>query len=142
MDVNRVNYQPAPPPPPSPGSGDFAPAAAPPPPAQASAPAPAAAPAPAPAVMDVQAYVQAEARAAQRFAESDTLSRAVSDINTSMAMHARHLSVSFHEATGRRMVTVYDSITNEAIREIPPQQVLDAHASILELAGLFMDTRG
>ena len=32
--------------------------------------------------------------------------------------------------------------TNEAVREIPPQRVLDAHASLLELAGLFMDTRG
>jgi flagellar protein FlaG len=92
--------------------------------------------------MDVQAYVAAEVRERSESMGMDALSRAVSAINTSISSHSRHLSVSFHEATGRRMVTVYDSETNEAIREIPPQRVLDAHASILELAGLFVDRRG
>jgi flagellar protein FlaG len=73
---------------------------------------------------------------------TETLRRAVGEINASMATHGRHLSIEFHEPTGRRMVTVYDSETNEAIREIPPQRVLDAHANLLELAGLFVDSRG
>jgi flagellar protein FlaG len=90
--------------------------------------------------MDVQAHVAAESR--DRFENSEMLTRAIGEINNSISTYSRHLSVSFHEATGRRMVTVYDSVTNEAVREIPPQRVLDAHASILELAGLFMDTRG
>jgi flagellar protein FlaG len=92
--------------------------------------------------MDVQAFVAVEPQAPERTDSPDVLSRAVGEINSSIAIHGRHLSVSVHEATGRRMVTVYDSVTNEAVREIPPQRVLDAHASILELAGLFMDTRG
>jgi flagellar protein FlaG len=129
MDVNRTNYQAAPPP--STETGDFAPAPA---PVQAT---------PAPAQIDVQAYVRAVAESPYSSSEApDTLPHAINEINTSIAMHSRHLSVSFHEATGRRMVTVYDSVTNEPIREIPPQQVLDAHASILELAGLFVNTRG
>jgi flagellar protein FlaG len=128
MDVNRVGGY-APPPP---GTGEFV------------APTPAV-PAPAPPVqIDVQAHIASETR--ERYESSgtgtDALSRAVGAINTSISSHNRHLSVSFHEATGRRMVTVYDSETNEAIREIPPQRVLDAHASILELAGLFVDSRG
>ena len=72
----------------------------------------------------------------------ESLRRAVAAVNTSIASHMRHLSINFHEATGRHIVTVYDSETNKAIREIPPEKVLDAHASILELAGLFVDQRG
>ena len=74
--------------------------------------------------------------------EPDPLSRAVTAVNTSIASYSRHMSIKFHEPTGRRIVTVYDSETNEAVREIPPERVLDAHASLLELAGLFMDQRG
>ena len=72
----------------------------------------------------------------------ESLRRAVAAVNTSIASHMRHLSINFHEPTGRHIVTVYDSETNQAIREIPPEKVLDAHASILELAGLFVDRRG
>jgi len=39
-------------------------------------------------------------------------------------------------------VTVYNSDTNEVVREIPPDRVLDVHANVMEMAGLFMDTRG
>jgi flagellar protein FlaG len=52
------------------------------------------------------------------------------------------MSIGHHEATGRTMVTVYNTDTTEVIREIPPERVLDAHASLLEMAGLFMDKRG
>jgi uncharacterized FlaG/YvyC family protein len=59
-----------------------------------------------------------------------------------MATHRRHLSIRHHEPSNRRIVTVYDSDTNEAIREIPPESVLAAHANMLEMAGIFLDTRG
>jgi flagellar protein FlaG len=38
------------------------------------------------------------------------------------------------------MVKVMDINTNEVIREIPPEKVLDAFAAALELAGVFVDT--
>jgi flagellar protein FlaG len=72
----------------------------------------------------------------------DSLRRAVDEINSSLAMHRRHLGIRFHEPTNRRVVTVYDSDTNDIIREIPPERVLEAHANMLELAGLFMNTLG
>jgi len=72
----------------------------------------------------------------------ELLQLAVREVNTIMASHGRHLNIRMHEATGRRIVAVYDSASNEVVREIPPESVLDAHASMLELAGLFMDTRG
>jgi flagellar protein FlaG len=83
-----------------------------------------------------------EARGAEREGRADTLQRAVSEINSTLTSYRRHLGIRFHEATNRRIVTVYDTDTNEAVREIPPESVLDAHAHMLELAGLFVDSRG
>ena len=121
MDVNRLdgtNVQ-APPPPPVRGASGG--------------------PLPSPAAV---AYVYEPRQAEVHGAGSESLRRAVAAVNTSIASHMRHLSINIHEPTGRHIVTVYDSETNKAIREIPPEKVLDAHASILELAGLFVDRRG
>ena len=123
MDVTRVSsnsveYQP-PVPPPARVGGETAVQA----PAQASP------------VADSQPYPDSRE-------SSEALSRAVRAINSTIAAYSRHLNISFHEPTGRNIVSVYNSETNEVIREIPPQRVLDAHASLLELAGLFVDTRG
>jgi len=130
MDVNRVsNYQ-APPPPPTTGAGQGVDVSAP-APVQSASPAPAPAP-----VYDAAAPVEGNTGG------PDPLRRAVSEINSSLAAHGRHLSIHLHEATGRRVVTVYNSDTNEVLREIPPDRVLDAHANVLEMAGLLVDTRG
>jgi flagellar protein FlaG len=36
---------------------------------------------------------------------------------------------------------VIDENTNEVVREIPPEKILDVMASIMELAGLIVDER-
>jgi flagellar protein FlaG len=124
MDVNRIStYQP-----------QAAPAA----PAQPETPAPSAA-------VQIQAAVQPEQTTPainEGVTTPDPLRRAVASINSSLAVHGRHLSIHMHEGTGRRVVTVYNSDTNEVVREIPPDRVLDAHANVLEMVGLLMDTRG
>lgn len=132
MDV-RINGSgyPAPAPPPLPGSGEFSPA-----PVQAAeiyTPAPSQPP----AASEIR-----EERAGERTEYRDALRRAVDEINSSIAIYRRHLSIRHHEPTNRRIVTVYDSDTNEAIRQIPPESVLEAHASMLEMVGLFVNTRG
>ena len=86
--------------------------------------------------------VQESAVAGENSLVPEMLQRAVVEINSSLAAHSRHLSVSMHEATGRHVVTVYNSDTSEVVREIPPARVLDAHANMLEMAGLFVNTRG
>lgn len=48
---------------------------------------------------------------------------------------------SIHEATKRISVTVLDKDTNEVIREIPPEKVLDVVAQMWDMAGLFVDER-
>jgi uncharacterized FlaG/YvyC family protein len=73
---------------------------------------------------------------------NDALSRAVTDINQSISQHMRHLEIRIHDATNRPIVTVYNSVTNEPIRTIPSEQILDAHANMLEMVGIFVNARG
>jgi len=46
-----------------------------------------------------------------------------------------------HEQTKEIMVRVINSETNEVIREIPPEKILDLVAKIWELAGILVDER-
>jgi uncharacterized FlaG/YvyC family protein len=71
-----------------------------------------------------------------------SLDRAITDLNKTLAPNMRHMSVETHTATGRIMVAVYDTHTQEVIREIPPERVLDTHAGLLEMAGLIVNTKG
>jgi flagellar protein FlaG len=134
MDVNRAydgGYQP----PVMPGSGEFVPM-----PIVGGQATEVAYEAPAPVAQEVRVE-RAEGRESR--GDSDAgLRRAVSEINSSITIYRRHLSVRMHEPTNRRIVAVYDSDTNEVLREIPPERVLEAHANMLEMVGLFMDTRG
>jgi len=116
MDVNQVSYQA---PAPTPGSREVAPA--PPMPGTGASRVP---------------------ETAERAEVSDALlRRAVSEINSSIGIHRRHLDIRHHEASNRVVVTVYDSDTNEVVREIPPERVLEAHVNMLEMVGIFVNTR-
>ncbi|HHX94548.1 MAG TPA: flagellar protein FlaG [Clostridia bacterium] len=48
---------------------------------------------------------------------------------------------SVHEGTEKIMVKVIDEGTDEIIREIPPEQILNMVAKMWELAGLLVDKR-
>lgn len=126
MDVRTTGNGYAAPPPPLPGTGSTAYA-------------------PATEAVEVRRFpsnegVEVEARPAAEY--RDALSRAVEDINQSISQHMRHLGIRIHEATNRPIVTVYDSTTNEAIRTIPSERILDAHANMLEMVGIFVNARG
>jgi len=47
-----------------------------------------------------------------------------------------------HERTGRIMVKLIDKETDEVIKEIPPEKILDLVASIWDLVGILVDERG
>lgn len=53
----------------------------------------------------------------------------------------RKIELSVHEKTGDIMIKVYDTETNEVIREIPPEKIKDMVANMLERAGLLVDER-
>ncbi len=48
---------------------------------------------------------------------------------------------SIHEGTKEIMVKVIDEKTNELIKEIPPEKILDMIAKMWELAGILVDER-
>lgn len=66
---------------------------------------------------------------------------AVDNANKVLITSARKLSYSIHEKTKKVMVTVINAETEEVIREIPPEKVLDHYAKMLELTGLLVDER-
>ena len=67
------------------------------------------------------------------------MNRAFDEANRRLAPTRSELRISVHEATNNIMVVVKNSDTGDIIREIPPERVLDALASAMELAGLFVD---
>jgi len=117
MDVKRVNDGYVAPLPPTPGSEGYIPESVTPP-------------------------VTSARESGSERKEPNVLNRAVDSINSSIEVHGRHLGIRYHEPSKRRVVTVYDSETNEVIREIPSEKVLDAYANMLEMLGIFVDTRG
>lgn len=51
------------------------------------------------------------------------------------------LSFALHEGSDRMMVRVMDVETGEVVREIPPQELLDTVARIMQFVGLLLDRR-
>ena len=56
-------------------------------------------------------------------------------------MHNIGLQFSVHEATGRTMVKVVDNETENLIREIPPEELLDVADKIGEMLGILFDKK-
>lgn len=61
--------------------------------------------------------------------------------NESLAMIQTRFEFSIHEKTKEIMIKVYNKETDELIREIPPEKILDMIAKMWELAGLFVDEK-
>jgi len=53
----------------------------------------------------------------------------------------RRLSFSIHEGSERIWVRVIDRDTNEVVKEIPPEELLDVIASIRSMVGLLLDEK-
>ena len=69
------------------------------------------------------------------------LKGAVKTANKRLESYNRRVQFSIHEKTGDVMIKIYDAITNEVIREIPPEKIKDMIANMLEQAGLLVDER-
>ncbi len=66
---------------------------------------------------------------------------AVDSINGVIEHVHRSLRFVVHEDTNRMMVRVVDALTDEVIKEIPPEEVLDTAARIREMIGVLIDER-
>jgi len=66
---------------------------------------------------------------------------AIEKANKAILGGNRRFEFSIHEQTNQILVRIYDSETEELIREIPNEKILDMVAKICEMAGLFVDER-
>ncbi len=66
---------------------------------------------------------------------------AIQKANKAILGGNRRFEFSIHEQTNEIVVKVYNSDTNELVREIPNEKILDMVAKICEMAGLFVDER-
>jgi flagellar protein FlaG len=66
---------------------------------------------------------------------------AIERANKAISIANRKFEYSIHEKTHEIMIKVIDSDTNEIIREIPPEKILDMVAKMWEMAGLIVDER-
>lgn len=64
---------------------------------------------------------------------------AIEKANRSVAGASTRFEFSIHEKTKQIMVKVIDKESNELIREIPPEKILDIIAGIWDTVGLFVD---
>ena len=61
--------------------------------------------------------------------------------NDQFVAYDRKFEFSIHEKTKQIMVKILDSTTNEVIKELPPEKVLDIVAGLWEVAGIIVDKK-
>ena len=66
---------------------------------------------------------------------------AIERANRAISGANRKFEFSIHEQTKAIMIKVLDADTNQVIREIPPEKILDMVARMWEMAGLIVDER-
>jgi len=67
--------------------------------------------------------------------------RAADDFNRAFQSLEIEARFSVHEASGQLIIDVLDTRTGEVIREIPPRELLDRWAQMMDLMGLLVDDR-
>ncbi len=71
----------------------------------------------------------------------EQLDEAILQMNQAAQALNVELRFSIHEGTDRIMVQVVDKQSQEVIREMPPERVLNMVAQIQNMIGLFVDSR-
>ena len=71
----------------------------------------------------------------------EDLERAVEDSNELIFRNEEQFKFEVHERTNRIMVKLVNTQTDEIIKEIPPEKILDLVANIWDLVGILVDER-
>lgn len=72
----------------------------------------------------------------------DELEQAVEQSNRLLFKDDNRFEFKIHEGTGRMMVKLINKESNEVIKEIPSEKILDLIANIWDLVGILVDERG
>ncbi len=69
------------------------------------------------------------------------LEKAIEGLNSTLEILDRGLRFDVHKETDRMIVQVVDKGSDEVIREIPPEKMLDLLAQIRDLVGIVVDEK-
>lgn len=72
---------------------------------------------------------------------NDELFRSIERANEKVMVRNTELRFSVHEKTKEIMIKVMNTETQEVIREIPSEKILDMIANFMEIAGLYIDKK-
>lgn len=70
-----------------------------------------------------------------------TVEELVDKFNNAMQEHQTHIKVKMHHNMNAIMVTIVDSNTDEVIKEIPSEKMLDMMYNLCVKSGLFLDEK-
>lgn len=76
----------------------------------------------------------------KRYTEEELI-KSIESANKQFVVFDRRFEFSIHEKTKQIMVKIIDVTTDEIIREIPPEKILDLVAAIWEISGIIVDER-
>ncbi len=76
----------------------------------------------------------------KRITEEEAI-RLIEKANKDFIVYDRRFEFSIHETTKQIMVKIIDVSTDEVIRELPPEKILDIVAAIWEVAGIIVDRK-
>lgn len=77
----------------------------------------------------------------QEHSEKEDLERVTYEANKALETVNTQLKFRVHEGTGRPLIKLVESSSQEVIREIPSEKMLDVLAGIWEWAGLIVDRK-
>lgn len=76
----------------------------------------------------------------KKYSEEEAI-KLIERANNKFVIYDRKFEFSIHEKTKQIMVKILDSTTDEVIKELPPEKVLDIIAGIWEVAGIMVDEK-
>jgi flagellar protein FlaG len=68
--------------------------------------------------------------------------QAAVELEKALQQHNSDLSVSVDETTGTMVVRITDNSTGELVKQIPPEELMEANASMNKIVGLLIDDQG
>lgn len=71
--------------------------------------------------------------------QREEVEQAAAELDRVLKQTKGDLSVSVDETTGMMVVKIMDSSTGEVVRQIPPQELMDADISMSKIIGLLID---
>ncbi|QOR35367.1 flagellar protein FlaG [Clostridium sp. 'deep sea'] len=73
--------------------------------------------------------------------KEDQIIRAVENVNKSFMLENKRMEYDFQDETNTIVIRIIDAQTDEVIKQIPSQKLLDYAAGLMEYIGLNLDTK-